>query len=239
MFFSVRQFQFFVLLIIVSFSCIAQTKGALKVYEGIDENYREDQFYVSATFNVLNHLPSNISQSGFSGGIHAGFIRDFPVNPRRNWAIGLGVGYSVNLYNHNLVISSNDSGALRFGSVPEGLTINNNRFSTQLLEIPLQFRWRNSTAETYKFWRIYTGLKGGYVTRFRTKFEADSGEKFEFTNPEGINRWRLGATLSVGWNTWNLHMYYSLKDFFKKGVLSDKSRENLSVIKLGLEFFIL
>lgn len=226
---------------IIFFLCfcgIAQNIEALKVYEGIDDRYREDQIYLSITFNVLNHLPSRVSQSGFSGGIHAGFIRDFPVNKQRNWALGLGLGYSLNVYNHNLVASLDSTGALSFNAL-EDLAVKNNSFNTQLLEVPLQIRWRTSTAKTYKFWRIYTGVRGGYVTRFKTNFEAESGEQFKFTNPKGINKFRLGATLSVGWNTWNFHVYYSLIDFFKKGVLSDRDRENMAAIKLGLEFFIL
>lgn len=229
----------FISLSLFSFKAIAQNKEALKVYEGIDDRYREDQIYVSATFNVLNHLPSGVTQSGFSGGFHTGFIRDFPVNRRRNLAIGLGVGYSFNVYNHNLVASPNATTGEANYAVPSELSIKNNRFHTQLLELPLQIRWRTSTAENYKFWRIYGGLRGGYITRFKTEFEANSGEKFEFANPSDINRWRLGATLSVGWNTWNFHVYYSLTDFFKNGVISDNNQKNMSTIKLGLEFFIL
>ncbi len=228
------------IVLLLHFIGIAQTKEALRVYEGVDDRYREDQIYISATFNVLNNLPSGVSQSGFSGGLHAGFIRDFPINRRRNWALGLGLGYSFNLYNHNLIASSDAVGQVVYSTPGDlNLVINNNSFNTQLLEVPFQIRWRTSTAESYKFWRIYTGLRGGYVTRFKTDFEAETGERFQFTNPEGINRWRLGATLSVGWNTWNFHVYYSLVDFFKKGTLSDQNRQNMSVIKLGLEFFIL
>ncbi len=225
-------------LFLLNYSMLSQTKPAKKMYDGIDERYREDQIYISATFNVLNNLPVGISQSGFSGGVHAGFIRDFPINKKRNWALGLGVGYSLNIYNHNLVVSPNVNGTLDF-SVLEDLEIKRNRFHIQLVEVPFQIRWRTSTAESYKFWRVYTGLRGGYVTRFRTDFEAETGERYQFTNPTGINRLRLGATLSIGWNTWNFHVYYSLVDFFKTGTLSDQDRKNMSTIKLGLEFFIL
>lgn len=230
------------ILAIISILCCylgnAQTQKALKVYDEDDNRYREDQFYISATFNVLSNLPPDVSQSGFSGGLHAGFIRDFPINNRRNWALGLGLGYSINVYNHNLLAIPNSSGNITY-EVPTDLIIDTNRFSTQLLEVPLQIRWRTSTATSYKFWRIYTGIRAGYVTRFKTNFVADSGDQFKFTNPEGINRWRMGATISVGWNTWNFHVYYSLIDFFKRGVLSDQDRQNMSAIKLGLEFFIL
>lgn len=231
---------FFTIFIFLLFCILGYSQNieALKIYEGVDDRYREDQIYLSATFNVLNHLPEGVSQSGFSGGIHAGFIRDFPLNKQRNLAMGLGLGYSLNVYNHNLVASITNTKAISYQVLPDS-DIKTNRFNVQLLEVPLQIRWRTSTAETYKFWRIYTGIRGGYVTRFKADFESKSGQRYKITNPKGLNNFRLGATLSIGWNTWNFHVYYSITDFFKKGILSAKDKENMAAIKLGLEFFIL
>jgi hypothetical protein len=31
------------------------------------------------------------------------------------------------------------------------------KFTQLLVEVPLEFRWRSSTFESYKFWRIYGG----------------------------------------------------------------------------------
>ena len=71
----------------------------------IYSKYREDQFYVSATYNLLGNKPEDVSQRGFSTGFHLGFIRDIPINERRNIALGVGIGLSSNSYNQNILIS--------------------------------------------------------------------------------------------------------------------------------------
>ena len=70
----------------------------------VDSLYREDQFYLGFTYNILTDMPENLSSSGFSGGFHLGFIRDFPINERRNLAIGTGLGWSINTYGQTLFI---------------------------------------------------------------------------------------------------------------------------------------
>mgnify|MGYP000545145824 CR=1 FL=1 len=74
----------------------------------LDSLYREDQFYVSVTYNSLINMPINVSQNSFSPGLHLGFVRDFPLNKRRNIALALGLGYSFNSYNHNIRISESN-----------------------------------------------------------------------------------------------------------------------------------
>ncbi len=58
----------------------------------VDSLYREDQFYFGLNINLLGDLPEGVSQSGFAGGIIGGFIRDLPLNKRRNVALGAGIG---------------------------------------------------------------------------------------------------------------------------------------------------
>ncbi len=69
--------------------------------------------------------------------------------------MALGFGYNYDLLNHGLTIAEennevtfqvDNSGAINT------LTIHN-------LEFPFEFRWRNSDAQTYKFWRVYMGVK--------------------------------------------------------------------------------
>lgn len=206
---------------------------------GPDKDYREDQFYASLTFNLLSDLPEGVNQSGFSGGIHAGFIRDFPLNKTRNKAIGLGVGWSINSYRTNLLISRSKE---QDNSIFQPLDQNRfdykrNNFSTQLIEVPLQYRWRTSTHSSYKFWRIYAGLRFGYLYYFHSKF-TQSDNKIHQTNIDGLNRFRYGATFTFGYNTFNFTVYYSLNPFFDAHT-TDGNPVNLSTFKIGLEFYIL
>jgi hypothetical protein len=42
------------------------------------------------------------------------------------------------------------------------------------LKFPLEIRWRTSTASTYKFWRVYLGLKTSFLLNSKYKFESEN-----------------------------------------------------------------
>lgn len=203
-----------------------------------DIAYREDQFYIGITYNLLGNKPSSVSQNAFSSGIHFGFIRDFPLNSRRNVAIGSGIGLSGNSYNQNLLIS--ESGSDYNYTVLTDVSFSRNRFSTYLVEIPLEFRWRTSTATEYDFWRVYTGFKFGYVFYNTSKYRGEPSNS-SLTNISDINALQCGLTLSVGYSNVNFHFYYGLNTIFDKGtdVTMTGERIDMKSIKIGLMFYIL
>ena len=203
----------------------------------IDSLYREDQFYVGLTFNLIDQKPASISQSSFSGGIHFGFVRDFPLNRQRNIALGAGLGWSLNSYGHNLFIGEASNGETIFRSIDRSLDYDTNRFTTQILEAPIEFRWRTSTAESYKFWRVYTGLKFGYIYNFKSNFVQPGNQVIQRDLPE-LDRLRLGANLTFGYNTFNFHFYYSLNPLFSDGRVDD-AEIGMHLVRIGLMFYIL
>ena len=203
-----------------------------------DSLYREDQFYIGVTFNLLLDKPNGISQSGFSGGLHAGFIRDMPVNKRRNVAIGVGIGYSLNVYNQNLFIGKETGTEQTIFRSLENVDFETNQFTTHLLEVPFEFRWRTSVPETYKFYRIYTGLRMGYLYSFRSNFK-QSDNQVRQTKVDELNRWRIGATFTFGWNTFNFHFYYSLNTLFNDDAVIGEEKVGLHTAKIGLIFYML
>ncbi len=203
----------------------------------IDSLYREDQFYIGLTFNRIDQTPASISQSGFSGGVHLGFIRDFPLNKQRNIAIGTGLGWSLNSFGHNLFIGQAENGETIFRSIDKSLDYDTNRFTTQLIEAPVEFRWRTSSAESYKFWRVYTGLKFGYIYNFKSNFVQPGNEVVQYDLPE-LNRFRLGANLTFGYNTFNFHFYYSLNPLFSDAEVDD-SELGIHLVRIGLMFYVL
>lgn len=204
----------------------------------IDSLYREDQFYVGVTFNLLFNKPADISQSGFSGGVHLGFVRDMPINKRRNVAIGLGVGYSLNVYNQNLFIGEEQGTEQSVFSSLNGIEYNTNRFTTHLVEAPLEFRWRTSVPETHKFYRIYTGIRMGYLYSFSSNFKQPNNQ-IKQSKIDELNRWRLGATFTFGWNTFNFTFYYSLNTLFNDDAVIEGEAVGLNTAKIGLMFYIL
>lgn len=228
--------KFFLLVISMgAFPLFAQNNGTATV---IDSLYREDQFYVGLTFHLLHDLPGEVTQKGFSGGFHTGFIRDFPLNRRRNIAFGAGVGWSINTYGQELFIGEDLNEQTIFRDLNAlDLDYETNRFTTQLIEVPLQFRWRTSTPETYRFWRIYTGLRLGYIYHFRSNYKQGDNQVIQTDVPE-LERFRIGTTFTFGYNTFNFHIYYSLNPFFKDAQVNDSSF-GIATFKLGLMFYIL
>lgn len=204
---------------------------------GMDSNYLEDQFYVGLTYNFMVKKPQGITQRSLSYGLMGGFIKDIPLNRRRNVAVGIGLGYAVNSYYTNLRVEETDAG-LRYTILDSSTPFRRNKLETHLIEMPLEFRWRNSTATSYKFWRIYTGLKLGYIVGSRSKFVADTF-KDSFYNTETRN-FRYGLLLNFGYNTFNIHAYYALNHLFEDGTLTqDGQNVDFTPLRIGLIFYIL
>lgn len=206
----------------------------------LDSLYREDQIYLGFNYNILTDMPQGVSASGFSGGIQAGLIRDFPLNDRRNIAIGAGLGWSINTYGQDLFIGEEvETGETIFLKLGElDLNYDRNRFTVQSVDIPLQFRWRTSTAGSHKFWRVYTGLRFGYAYYFTSTFEQPGNSVTQTKVPE-FNRFRMGATFAFGYNTFNFQVYYGLNSFFKENASLGGERIGMNSLQVGMVFYIL
>jgi len=232
-----KQVYFIIIGLLMSLPSFAQVRNDF-VPKVSDSLYREDQFYVGLTFHLLGDLPESVSQSGFSGGLHLGFIRDFPLNKRRNIGFGAGLGWSVNSFGQELFIGEDSNNNTIFRNLnAEGIEYDSNRFTTQLIEVPIEFRWRTSTPDSHKFWRVYTGFRLGYIYNFQSTFKQGSNQVIQTDVPE-LDRFRIGTTLSFGYNTFNFHVYYSLNPYFKNAKLGN-SDIGITTFKVGLMFYIL
>jgi hypothetical protein len=199
----------------------------------VDLKYLEDQIYLALTYNLLFELPGEISQNGFSGGASVGFIKDIPFNKNRDVGIGLGIGYSYNTYIQNLKISENNINVL-FETAEDYKT---NRFGISAIELPFELRWRNSTPEKYKFWRVYTGIKFSYILSVKTIY-SDLNQTLRTKNIDAFNRFQYGLTLATGYSTWNLYVYYGLKPLFNDVLFKGKKLDIFDV-NIGLKFYIM
>lgn len=205
----------------------------------VDYQYKEDQFYISLTYNLLGKKPENLKQSGFSNGIHFGVIKDMPINERRNKAVGIGLGLSVNSYNQNMLISQDANGNYSY-QIMDGnvLSFKRNKFSTYMIEVPFEYRWRTSTARDYHFWRIYSGVKFGYLLHNSTKLIGSTND-VKLRNLSDFHKFQYGLTLSAGYSTWNFHVYYGLNSLFKDTAQLDGQNIDMNSIKVGLIFYVL
>lgn len=205
----------------------------------IDPLYREDQFYAGVTYNLLTSVPSDLNIRGVSGGVHFGFVRDMPLNESRDFAIAIGGGFAFDQYGQNLFIGEDTNEQTIFRVLDSDVDFSTNRFSTATLELPLEIRWRTSTPTTYKFWRIYGGIRLGYTYWYKAYFKQTNNEVSQTDIPE-FDQVRLAATLSFGYSTFNFYAYYSIKPFFKDAVLLDSNAKlDFRTLKLGVVFYIL
>jgi len=210
-----------------------------KHFAEVDSTYREDQFYIGLGINFLVNKPTDMDQSGLSGGLNFGFIRDMPFNKRRNLSLGVGLGLSIDTYSQNLFIGEDQDEKSIFDVIDSGIEFSNNRFSTHVLEVPIHFRWRSSNiGDDTAFWRIYTGFNIGYMYYFKSNFE-QPGNNVNQTDLAELNRTRFDFYFSFGKSKINFFFKYAINSLFDAELIDTREALNLNVIKAGLVFYIL
>lgn len=223
--------------ILVALVFLTMSMNAQEADQEVDLNYLEDQFYVGLTYNFILNKPADIKQQNLSYGLQLGFIKDLPLNSSRTFALGVGMGYAVNSYYTNLsIVELADD--FQYSIVDSDLGAKRNKLETHLLEIPIEFRWRNSTPTEYKFWRLYLGAKLGYAFGSRSKLVTDTGkDSFYVTD---IEKLRYGLMANFGYNTFNIHVYYALNNLFKDGLSLDTGQDlTFTPLRIGFIFYIL
>lgn len=229
-------FSFFLVLFFsATFSqAIEPLKDSLDVK--VDSLYREDQFYFGFTYNTLQQKPVGVSQSKFSAGLSAGVLRDMPINKNRTHAIATGLGFTYNNYVQNLAINGTAEMPV-YAIIDEKTVFSKNKFTQLLVDVPIEFRWRTSTYESYKFWRIYGGVKFSYVLYNKSIF-SDNQSKVVITSNKDFNQFLYGLYLSVGYNTINVYAYYGLNSVFKTAEVAGE-KVNMRSLNIGVIFYIL
>ncbi|WP_297333552.1 porin family protein [Flavobacterium sp.] len=231
-------------LFFITIASVAQTEEQDAVTETdsittfSDPKYREDQFYTSISYVLMQNKPGNYSQNSFSTGISFGFLRDMPVNEARTYAIAVGLGYAYSNIKHNLKITET-AGTVLYEE-PDNDEFDKNKLVLHCLELPIEFRWRNSNSSSHKFWRVYTGFKASYLFADKAQFYQLSGGSTKVKSNDDMNRLLYGVYVSAGWNTWNFYAYYGLNPLFNKDARLDNGQQvNLNAVNFGLMFYIL
>lgn len=202
-------------------------------FTAVDSLYREDQFYAGLTFNFLQNRNNGINQGKLSLSFSFGVLRDMPINKKRTFAIAAGLGYSINNYNHNLLTIENNT-----NNQYEILnTFDKNKQILHYIDLPIEFRWRNSTPESHKFYRVYLGFKASYLVLDQLNLESEISNKTINSNSD-FNNFQFGTYMSIGNNTINFYTYYGLNSVFKSGNLNNEPL-NLKTLNFGFMFYIL
>lgn len=207
-------------------------------HQSVDSLYREDQIYIGVTYNLLFNMPSGAKARGVSGGIQAGFVRDMPINKRRNFSVAVGAGLAYDYFGQNLFIGENPDGATIFKVLDSDSDYDRNRLGMATIEAPIEFRWRTSTPTEYRFWRVYTGVRVGYAFLHKASFK-ENGHTQTNTKITEFEPLRLSATLGFGYNTFNFFAAYSINPFFKDAFTDEGEKVDFRTLKVGLMFYIL
>lgn len=206
-------------------------------FDVVDSLYREDQFYLDITYNALQKRPDGIAQNKLSLGFSFGFLRDMPINEKRTFAFAAGLGYSLGIYNHNLDINTTN-GINSYQVFDPEVSFSENKLSLHYIDLPLEFRWRNSTPESHVFWRVYTGLKLSYLIYDEYKSKTSIGD-LKLSNNNDFNQFHYGIYMAIGWNTWNFYAYYGLNPLLKSSARIGNDSINMNTTNFGLMFYIL
>lgn len=200
----------------------------------IGDRYADDQIYASVTYNQMSQQPSLISRSGFSYGLSTGFLKDIILNKKGTFSFALGLGYGFDFYNHELKVEELNNSTMF--SADYALT--SNTYFSHNLELPFEIRWRTSTANKYKFWRIYTGIK--FLYNFSNSFKhIDINEiKTTYSGVNAYNKLQYGLTFSAGYDAFNFHVFYGLSPIYKDAKISNEVIDS-KVLKFGLIFYFL
>ena len=224
---------------LLSVCCVSSQNQLVQQDSIVDSKYRDDQFYIAFTYNYLHNNIDGLSQQGLSGGAHFGFIRDFPLTKSRRFGLGIGLGFSADSYNHNLLITKQDDD-YSFSLLDSNTTpFTKNKLNMHMFEFPLQFRWRTSTQQSYKFWRVYSGFKFSYVFDYVYKHESNTFGSYNLRSLPNFNNFLTHIDLGFGWNTWNFYLSYALTPFFNNDASVNTNRVDLRTINFGLIFYIL
>lgn len=211
-------------------STVVSQKDSLQ----LGDRYADDQIYASISYLQLYNQPLVISKSGFSYSLSLGFIKDLTLNKRGNVSVALGIGYGVDFINHELKVEENNN--MTVFSFDNTLT--SNKYSSHNIELPFEIRWRTSTANKYKFWRVYTGIK--FLYNFSNKFEfvEANNTSSSFSNITSYNKLQYGLTVSAGYDAFNINVFYGLTPIFKNATIGVENIET-KILKFGLIFYIL
>ena len=109
-----------------------------------------------------------------------------------------------------------------------------NKISFSSITLPIEYRWRRSSINEYKFWRIYSGLK--FKKNFPLYSNPSYGSEIKI---DEIEDWTTSLYINAGYNTWNISLEYDLNPILKDQKTNNGDNLKISFFRLGLVFYIL
>lgn len=220
-------------------ACAQDTESLVRnLVSGKGGNYLDDQLYISLAYNILVSTPKDMKTYSFPNTLSLGYIRDIPLNARRNIGLGAGIGLSYHQYYSNLAMTRDASGVPQIAMM-ESDEYKSSRFALQTLDIPIQVRFRGSTAERYDFWRVYAGVTVSWVIKDYATLN-NGAFKVRYYNLPYLQNWLFTANLQVGYGKFTLRADYTLNPLCRSSRTGDiPGLGDTRSISLGLLVYIL
>ena len=214
-------------------------QGTTSVTTEVDSHYLEDQFYLGLTYDYLAGKARSVVQHNLSRGIHLGYLRDLPINEKRNIGFVIGLGYAYDLVYNNMVANKTSSGvSYEIVEHFKDLNITRNFFETHSVELPIEFRFRTSTPYSHKFWRVYAGTRFAYIFSGRSLYTAN-GVSTSFQNSDIAHTFQVKPFIAFGYNALNFFVQYNITPLLKDAKTTDSTSLRANVLQIGLIFYIL
>lgn len=207
--------------------------GLYSQYSPDSKFYREDQFFIGSTYFIQTEKIDEFKQNGFSGNFQVGFVRDLPLNKNSTKALGIGFGYERNYFTSNIQpVEQNDR--IDYRIIVSRFLESKNKITFSSISLPIEYRWRKSSIDKYKFWRIYSGFK--IKKNFSLKSNPSYGSD---TVIKDFNDWTSSIYINAGYNTWNISLEYDLNPIIEDKKTTNGDNLNISFLRLGLIFYFL
>jgi hypothetical protein len=165
--------------------------------------------------DIWVNVPENMKVRTIQQGFDVFGMYNFPFGTSNfSFAIGLGFGFH-DLYSNN-IIQDIRADSIQFIKISDTLSYKKSKLGMTYVDMPLEFRLKTKS----KF-RAAVGFKVGFLVDAKTKYKGDRPEGGFIIDKQkqvkGLEKWRFGPTVRVGWDWISVYAYFSVTKLFQGG----------------------
>lgn len=159
--------------------------------------------------------PPDIKTRAINQGISVFGMYNYPFGESNfSIAIGIGTGFH-NMYTKGR-IEDIKADTITFVQIPDSINYKRYKLGLSYFDIPLEFRFK-----TAKKFRMAVGVKFGFLLDAKTKYKGNR-EDGELVNIKekpvnNVQNFRFGPTFRVGYDWFNVFVYYQVTKVFEPG----------------------
>lgn len=135
-----------------------------------------------------------------------------------SFALGIGIGCH-NLFS-NTTIENIRADTISFTPISDTIDYKKSKLGLTYLDFPIELRLKTES----KF-NMAVGIKLGYLLDAKTKYKGENldGDRITQKNKQvnGVDKFRFGPTIRVGYHWIQISAYYSITKIFDKGLGPD------------------